>query len=122
MKREFWIYVSIILVGIVIVALPDNDIRVFDTSDKHGPAWLDVIGLLMVMIPWLILAIGALAKWRIVLLRLGRRLVTVLIAIAAIGLMIVAVSIRSDNNTWLTGAAISAIAQMVLMVVANRKK
>jgi hypothetical protein len=122
MKREFCVYVLIILVGVVIVSLPDNDVRVFDISDNHGPAWLDVIGLLMVMIPWLILAIGALAKWRIVLLRLGRRLVTVLIAMAAIGLMIVAVSIRSDSNTWLTGAAISATAQMVLMVVANRKK
>lgn len=122
MKKEFWIYLSIIAVGVVIVALPDNDVRVFDISDKHGPAWQDVIGLLMVMIPWIILALGTVVKWRIVLLRVGRRLVTVLIAIAAIGLMIVVVSIRSDTNMWLTGAAISAVAQMLLMVVAYRKK
>jgi hypothetical protein len=121
MKREFWIYCAFVVLGIIVVALPDNDNRLFSLSEKHGPSRLDIAGLVMVIVPWIMLTLSALRKWRIVLYTLGRRLVTVLIALSLVGLLVLVVSIRSESDHWITGAVISFVGQAPLIVAAFRK-
>jgi hypothetical protein len=121
MRRDFWIYMGIVFLGVIVVALPDDDNRIFSISDSHGPALMDLAGLTLVLVPWLLLATIALIKWRAVLQRLGRRLITALLAAVLIGTLVLVVSFRSGSGHWLTGAAISFVGQMVLIVAAFRK-
>lgn len=39
----------LLFIGFVIVALPDNGVRLFSWSEKHGPSVQDAIGLLLLL-------------------------------------------------------------------------
>jgi uncharacterized membrane protein YidH (DUF202 family) len=49
----------IILIGFIIVALPDSDIRLFSISKEHGPSLQDVIGLILIIFSYILLVIEA---------------------------------------------------------------
>jgi hypothetical protein len=121
MKPAFWFYMLLVVIGFLLVALPDNNNRVFSLSENHGPSFLDAAGLVLALVPWTIMGIVALLGWGKVLLALGRRLVTILLTAGIAGLMVVVVSVRSDSDFWMAGAAIAFVAQLVLIVAAFRK-
>ena len=121
MRPVFWIYTALIAVGVIVVALPDNNERLITFSKNHGPSFLDAAGLVLVLVPWTIMGLQALAAWRKVLESLGRRLVTILLTAGILGLLVVVVSVRSDSDYWIAGAGISFIAQFALIVSVYRK-
>jgi uncharacterized membrane protein YidH (DUF202 family) len=49
----------LILIGFVIVALPDSDIRLFSISKEHGPSLQDAIGLILILFSYIWLVIEA---------------------------------------------------------------
>jgi len=52
MKRSFWISLLVLLAGIVLIALPDTDQRLFSLNSHHGPSLPDAIGVVLVFITW----------------------------------------------------------------------
>ncbi|MEI9912359.1 MAG: hypothetical protein WDO71_23520 [Bacteroidota bacterium] len=49
----------IILIGFVIVVLPDSDTRLFSISKDHGPSLQDAIGLVLILFSYTLLVIEA---------------------------------------------------------------
>jgi hypothetical protein len=121
-KQLFLICLVVMLAGLVIVILPDGDDRVMSFSERHGPSFVDVVGLFLIIGPWLVMAIHAISNWPAVIQAYGRKLVSVLLAAALGGLMVLVVAIRSDSYVLWVGASISALAQFGLIVPAFRKK
>jgi len=121
MTQSFWICCLTFAIGVVIVALPDSGPRVFSISELHGPSLIDVLGLVMVMIPWTYSIIYALLKWRRVLFVLGRPLAALSLAAAFTGLVVTTISVSRDGPYWWMGALIAFAGQFAWIVAAFRK-
>lgn len=121
MKRSFWSGTLVFAFGAFIVVLPDNGPRIFDISERHGPSLIDIIGLVLMMIPWTYMIVYALIKWRRVLFVLGRPAAALALAAAFTGLMVTAVSVGRDGPYWWMGALPAFAGQLAWIVAAFRE-
>ena len=46
---------TLFILGIIVLAWPDANDRLFSFSEAHGPSMLDAVGLLMIFVPYSIL-------------------------------------------------------------------
>lgn len=122
MKRAFWFYMIFFVTGIAIVAFPDNGEPVFMLSDTHGPSILDLAGITAILWPWTAMLTYAVREWRMVRQKIGGPLLAALAAITLMGFLVLAVSIRSDNEYWIAGALLAFVGQMIPIVIAFRAK
>jgi hypothetical protein len=122
MIRTFWLCCLTFAIGVIIVALPDSGARVFTITERHGPAWIDIIGLTLVMIPWVYMIIYSIVKWRRVLYTLGRRVATIAIGVALTGLVVIGVSLSRDTDSWMLGSAMALAGESAWIIAAFRKK
>ena len=53
MRRRLIVWLVGSVVGVVVVALPDSDDRLFSFSRTHGPSPVDVLGMLVLIAVWL---------------------------------------------------------------------
>lgn len=51
--RGFTLWISLSVLGVGIIALPDDAPRVFSFSEGHGPSILDLPGVILVLAGWL---------------------------------------------------------------------
>ncbi|MGP9784207.1 hypothetical protein ACT3UQ_17305 [Glutamicibacter sp. AOP12-B1-11] len=109
--RGLMLWLIFSLVGIGIVAVPDNGGAVFRLSQGHGPSPWDLLGIAMLLLGWvlfLVPLIRARALWPVPGLVLGGFLA---------GLAIVVWSVLSDTGSWwILGASLSAGVQLVAAI------
>lgn len=95
--------------GIVVVALPDNNPRLFSLSTEHGPSPLDVLGLLLIFIPYALM-IGQVIKnrrqWQFLQ---TTKLFQVGLFLAGLGLGLIIASVIGDHLYWWVYGAIFLI-------------
>ena len=122
MTRTFWLCCLTFAIGVVIVGLPDSGPRVFTISERHGPSTVDIVGLVLIMIPWSYMIVYSIVKWRRVLYTLGRRVAAVAIGLALTGIAIIAVSLSRDTNTWWLGSILALAGESAWIIAAFRRK
>jgi hypothetical protein len=108
--------VALLLVGGVVIALPDSDDRLFSISETHGPSLVDAGGIAVVAIGWVLLlreiAGGIDARSRGFVLG---------VLLFGVGALLLAVAVVLDLGWWwLVGAAVMAAVQAVALGVARR--
>jgi hypothetical protein len=109
---------ALLIAGAVVVALPDDDERLFSFSETHGPSRLDAVGIVLLLAGWGVL-LGVLWRGRDRLLRRGWLIVGGLVF--AIGAGVLAGAIATDAGWWwLLGAALMASVQAVAVAAAAR--
>ncbi len=116
LRLAIWLVGS--AVGAVIIALPDPDDRVFSISDTHGPAPVDLLGVVIVVLAWLPVAAllwshrgllrGGAARWAAVLALVGA-----VFLVAAIGYDV--------GPVWLAPAALLVVAQVLAVAIIARR-
>jgi hypothetical protein len=106
---------GLLVVGAIVVSLPDDDERLFSLSETHGPSPLDAVGIVLALAGWGVL-LGALWRGRD---RLARPAPLVAGGVVfAIGAAILAVAIATDAGWWwLLGAALMASVQAVALTL-----
>jgi drug/metabolite transporter (DMT)-like permease len=111
----------LIVIGLVIVALPDSDERLFSISKDHGPSMQDAIGLVMLLIGygWFLIQTwkrrGRLLQYK---KRLSFKLILPVIVIG-IGIALIIVSVVNDFGYWWVGGAMMlAIVQSIVFYIA----
>jgi hypothetical protein len=105
--RAMLVWLALSLAGAVVVALPDDGQRVFTLSETHGPSAVDLAGVILLMLGWLIFLA---ALWRV---RHSIRSRSLIFGAAAVGAAIVAWSILTDAGWWwVLGVAILVAAQV----------
>lgn len=113
------VIVSLILLGLFIVALPDSDIRLFSISKDHGPSLQDSIGLIILLFGYL---------WFIKLLWNRREKVfkyknstifILLLFLFGTGLVLVIASVLNDfGYWWICGVVMLVIVQVIAFFIA----
>lgn len=91
---------SLLLIGFIIVALPDSGPRLFSISREHGPSSQDGIGLMLILGAYAFLVVGA---WRnrgklkpyyhSMFFKTG-------LFLAGLGLGLVVASVAGDFSAW----------------------
>jgi uncharacterized membrane protein YidH (DUF202 family) len=89
-----------ILIGIVIVALPDSNVRLFSISKEHGPSLQDAIGLVLVLIPYAILVTQAWRQREKVLKYKNSKWFKTSLFLFGLGTGLLIASVLSDYNYW----------------------
>jgi len=64
MYKTHWILLTIFVTGLIILLLPDNHTPVIRLNQKHGPSFLDLAGLVLILTSWLISTIIVIKHWK----------------------------------------------------------
>lgn len=98
--RAMLVWAVLSVVGVIVVAVPDESARIFTLSETHGPSMPDLIGVVLLLLGW---AVFLFALWRV---RWAVRLPpqpTALAAVVATGVL--AWSVLTDSGMWWLMAA-----------------
>lgn len=98
--RAMLVWAALSVVGVAVVALPDDGPRLFTLSETHGPSTPDLIGIGLLLLGWVVF-LSALWGARSAV-RVPPRS-TALAAVAATGVL--AWSVLTDSGMWWTAAA-----------------
>jgi len=122
MHKSFWVVVLLLIGGIVIVLLPDSDIRIFTFNMDHGPSLQDTIGICLIIIGWIWIVLRIIRHRYPLVVRLGMLKLRLMALLIIVGGALIAIGILSElNNLLWTGIALSAFAYVFLMIPAFRK-
>lgn len=98
--RAMIVWAALSVVGVAVVALPDDGPRLFTLSETHGPSTPDLIGIVLLLLGW---AVFLSALWRArSAVRVPPRS-TALATVAAAGVL--AWSVLTDSGLWWIAAA-----------------
>lgn len=108
MQRRGWMaWSALVVTGLVIVALPDDDARLFSISRLHGPSAVDTIGIIFILAAWLVL-LAVIWRGRACLPR-GRVWRILGWSSFVVGTAVTAWSVLGDHGSWwVLGAALLA--------------
>ena len=122
MHKSFWLVLLLLVSGIIIVLLPDSDIRLFSINKDHGPSLRDTIGLCLIIVGWLWIVLRIIRYRNQLFVRLGLFKLRLMALLIVTGGALIAAGILSElNNLLWTGIALSAFAYVFLMIPAFRK-
>lgn len=106
-----WAVTSVIGVGVV--AIPDEGPPMFSLSDGHGPSAVDMLGVALILIGWTAFVRGLWSMRSIV----EHRLLWGVIAVA--GVVLVVWSVGTDTGSWwVLGAGVLVAVQVAVAVSA----
>jgi len=122
MHKSFWFVLLLLIIGIVIVMLPDSDKRLFSFNKDHGPSLQDTIGLSLIIVGWIWIVLRIIRKRYSLVVRLGILKLRLMALLIVVGGALIAAGILSElNNLLWIGIALSAFAYVFLMIPAFRK-
>ncbi len=109
----------LITAGIVIVALPDNGMRLFSISNDHGPSLQDAIGLVLVFVGYGWFLAQAWKQRRKILQHKDRFSFKLILPLLVIGIAVIVVCVINDYGYWwVCGAIILVILQSIIFFIA----
>ena len=122
MHKSFWFVLLLLIIGIVIVMLPDSDKRLFSFNKDHGPSLQDTIGLSLIIVGWIWIVLRIIRNRYSLVVRLGILKLRLMALLIVVGGALIAAGILSElNNLLWIGIALSAFAYVFLMIPAFRK-
>ena len=121
LKRLFSIPLLLLLLwlGFAIVALPDNNSRLFSLSTEHGPSLQDAIGLLLMLLAYSVLLVKAWRRRAKVLAYRSSRSFPAALFLFGLGHGLIIASVLNDyKGWWVVGTAILVLLQGVAFYLA----
>lgn len=117
MKKIFWVYLAILITGLVILAWPEEDNQMMvRLSETHGPSGVDLSGIVIIMAGYIPMVLTVWRSSPTLLQQLGSRNWYILLALTFISILfiILGLYIANDIALWLA-VAVSTIAQAVII-------
>ena len=101
----------IFLAGLIILLLPDNGTPVIRLNQTHGPSFLDLAGLSLVMASWLVSTIIVINHWNQVIEKTRRNISYFLLILYLLSIFgtTIALSLSVEWLLWTCVAFASAI-------------
>ena len=121
MTIKKWVLFVLFISGLVILLLPDQGAPVIKLNERHGPSFLDLIGLALIVISWALSCIVVIRNWNDVKLSTGSSNSRLLILVYVLSIIGVALSLlfSSDVLLWCC-AAIGFFINILFIVYAFR--
>jgi len=123
MKRIFWVYLALLLLGLIVLAWPEaNDVMMIQFSETHGPSKVDLAGILIIMMGYLPMVKEVWKQSSEIKTYIGIRSWNILLVVTFISMTGIAWSLYagSDITLWLS-VIVAAIAQAILVRVAYKR-
>jgi hypothetical protein len=120
MRNPIWIYLTLLILGLIILAWPEqNNLMMIQLSKSHGPSTLDLTGLALIFLGYVPLIIPVFKKFPIIRRHAGPTFSHLLVAVTIICslLIIVALVVEVDLLLW-PAVAFSTSAQTILVYFA----
>lgn len=119
-RRRLLVWLLGSAVGAFVVALPDGGPRVLSLSETHGPSWLDLAGIAVVVAAWL--PVPHLFWSQRAALRDAMAVLVVLAALVTVGAAVVVLSIATDAGaTWAVGVVLLVAAQLAALATVDAR-
>ena len=115
-----WVVAGLLLMALggVIIVLPDANDRLFSLSEEHGPAPIDALGFVVLLVGYLLL-VGIVWRRR---RRLSRVIVAPALAVVLAGTALLVPAVVYDLGAlWAVAAAVMVLPQVYLLVQALRR-
>jgi hypothetical protein len=118
MNKLPWILIVVFITGMIILLLPDNSPPAIRLNEQHGPSFVDLAGLSLILLSWLVACAVVIYRWRRVTGKFGSvnaylAVVLYLLSLSGIG---VALAIPADLLLW--SSAIAAFLINIALVIA----
>ena len=108
MKKNGWILLLIFAAGLLILLFPDNAEPVFSLNSSHGPSFMDLLGLGLILISWLASTIIVIQHYRNVIQRIGRNASIALLLCYFLSLAGIAIALTLPNEFILWASIVIA--------------
>lgn len=120
MRAYLLIWLVLSVIGGIVIALPDSGNRVISFSAAHGPTLLDLIGIGILAVGWLIFLRAAWQQRRLVIRRASPRLAGFVLFLVGLGSGLIIASVAGDfPYWWVVGAALLVLAQVGVAALAR---
>ncbi len=122
MVTSFWITILVIVIGLILVTLPDQEKRVFSFNKDHGPSLQDLLGLILIVLSWCFMLFKIVLKRKMVLKSIGTRntlLITMMIGAGGV-LIFGGLQVEENLILWI-GILFSVLGYSILLIPAFRK-
>lgn len=106
----------IILIGLIIIILPDSDVRLFSISKDHGPSLQDAIGILLIVLPYLMLVKEAWSKREKILNYRHSKIFYGTLFLLGLGYGLIIASVANDYRFWwVYGIALLILINIIIL-------
>jgi len=123
MKRIFWVYLALLLLGLLVLAWPEaNDVMMIQFSESHGPSKIDLAGILIIMMGYAPMVKEVWKQSSEIKIYLGIRSWNILLGVTVTSMVGIAWGLYagSDLMLWIS-VIVATIAQGILVRVAYRR-
>jgi hypothetical protein len=123
MKRIFWIYFALLLLGLIVLAWPEeNNVMMVQLSETHGPSKIDLAGILIIMMGYVPMIKEVWKKTSFIKATIGTRFWNLAVVVTFIAMASIIWSLYSQNDLmlWLS-VALATLAQAILIGTAYRR-
>ncbi len=109
------------VVGLVIVALPDSDARLFSISEAHGPSPMDAVGLLITLISYATLVFTVWQRRAKLAVYVQTKAFKAGLFLFGLGSGLIIASVANDfGHWWILGATLLLVFQVPIFFRALR--
>ncbi|RXJ04534.1 hypothetical protein DS745_03890 [Anaerobacillus alkaliphilus] len=121
MKRNVFLWLAFLILGVYIIALPDDGPRWITFSEVHGPGFVDLIGIVLVIIGWL-LFVKVLWDRRSKLLHFNGGLsLSIVLLLFGFSFVLIVASVASDFLFWwVVGIIIVNLIQVLCLLIVSK--
>lgn len=113
------------LIGFAILMLPDSGKPVIEFNNMHGPSLPDVIGLLLMMAPWIVSCVVLVIRWKTIKKRIGSSGMLFLLTfyLISIGVIVTSLKLSADWMLW-PGILIASLINLIFIAIgfSNKKE
>ena len=123
MKRIFWVYLALLLLGLIVLAWPEaNNLMMIQFSESHGPSKIDLAGILIIMMGYAPMVKEVWKQSSEIKIYLGIRSWNILLGVTVTSMVGIAWGLYagSDLMLWIS-VIVATIAQGILVRVAYRR-
>lgn len=123
MQKVFWVYIVIIIVGFILLLLPETGEVLIAVNDYHGPSSIDIVGLSLIILCWAMMLVTAIKRYKKIRGGLNSNQFIIWVAAIIIGTIWIVISLfNNTQHAWITGAAIAIAGYAFLFYVVYKKE
>lgn len=119
------VYVSILLalVGTILVVMPDHGPVLIRLNADHGPSFIDLVGLSLIVTGWLLMILKVWRSRKDVRKQIGSTYFRLSLFLIALCTTLIPLALKLNSDVLLfSSSSVSLVCQVVLMTVAIRSR
>jgi hypothetical protein len=115
--RFKWLILLVFIAGLIILLLPDKSKPLIELNRSHGPSFIDIVGLALMFISWIICLLDIIKNWRQLKIKMGNQILFGLIFIYLVSNagIIIGLNLSIEIILWVS-VAVASIINMVLII------